>query len=102
MELDPFPNATVYSTCEVAPALGCTPLFSSVIREHIARHPEHGGRVQAFDRLPSLDGKAAYGVFYQNISAILEAAHRDRAPFAFTLYPGGWFLVSYTGRRCAI
>jgi glycosyltransferase involved in cell wall biosynthesis/SAM-dependent methyltransferase len=89
--LDAFPNATVCSSGKVVPSLGCTRPFSGVIREHIATRPKHSGRVQLFDGRPNLEGRVVYSVFFHNISAILEAVNRDRAPFAFTLYPGGGF-----------
>ena len=91
--LDAFPTAVVNTSGSVLPGLGCNLEISELIRAHVNVYPEDRDRIQPFRAGASLEGKAVYCVFLHNIHALLDRINRDRAPFVFTLYPGGGFLL---------
>lgn len=91
--LDAFTSASVHTTCSSVPHCGCNWNVSEVIQAHINNNPQDHGRIQPFSDAGSWEGRAVYCVFLMNIARIIDGLNRYRVPFAFTLYPGGSFLL---------
>lgn len=89
--LERFPDSKVHTTGGAWKAIGGRRSFESVRRDYAGAYPHLGQRVMRFQRQRSIEGCRAYTVFLQNAHWFLPYLRKNRAPFAFTLYPGGGF-----------
>lgn len=92
--LKEFPNSMVLTSGVSLHVLGDESL-RSLIRKFQRRYPELGSRVVESDgTFPVQLGKLIYVNFFTNAYALLPIAELARVPFAFTLYPGGGFVLN--------
>jgi glycosyltransferase involved in cell wall biosynthesis len=86
--LDKMSEVSVYSSGIRPPGRY---VIDDIIADHVARYPDHEGRIHRLrpDQFPQAD--AYYLLFLDNTYEYLEAIERTGKPFAFTLYPGGGF-----------
>lgn len=95
--LDTFPELTIY--CD-GNSIHCLPPARSpeeAVTEHVARYPQHRGRIMVTPLGVLPDAEAYYFVFIQNAFRYLDQIESSRKPFAFTLYPGGGFQIGDPG-----
>lgn len=95
--LDEIPEVSVHCDGDALPLVGEQRPVEAIIAAHFAAHPRHLARVHPLrrDQLPGAD--AYYAIFLDNIARYLDAIERSGKPFAFTLYPGGGFVVGGKG-----
>jgi glycosyltransferase involved in cell wall biosynthesis len=92
--LDEFPDATVWTTGVSLPALDEWRPVEAVLAEHGERHPALRGRVRHYDAArdaAAIRDHPAVLMFVGNWWQFRHALQHTRAPFVFTLYPGGNF-----------
>ena len=91
--LDALPGLSVHSIWPHWKHFGENRPPAEVFAEYVRENPAHAGRVQPlFDgTFPAAD--AYYTIFLTNIGNYLPIIQQHGRPFAFTLYPGGGFVV---------
>lgn len=91
--LSAIPNSVVYCSGAYTRSLSDEPIEES-IENYKRSHHRLADKVLKLRDDSCLEGKMLYGIFlntaYHNL---LEVANRFNIPFAFTLYPGGGFLL---------
>lgn len=94
MYLSEFPNSMVITSGVSLPVLGDESL-RSLIQKFQRSYPEFGHQVmESVGSFPAKLGKLIYVNFFTNAYALLPIAEQARVPFAFTLYPGGGFVLN--------
>ncbi|MCQ3931016.1 MAG: LPS biosynthesis protein RfbU [Chloroflexi bacterium] len=67
--------------------------FTSDLIEYRLNYPEVANQIQRFTPFHRIRSQAAYFLFLGNGIRFLETIERHQLPFAFTLYPGGGFVL---------
>lgn len=96
--LEEFPKSKILTSGLSLPALGVDSL-NDLILKFQRRYPELGNQVMASTgAFPVQLGKLLYVNFLNNAYSLLPVAEKAQVPFAFTLYPGGGFVLQ--NREC--
>jgi glycosyltransferase involved in cell wall biosynthesis len=88
-----YENAMVYSTAASFSVIGDHRSLDEVRNEYVACYPEFEGRTLPFKN-KRLKSRLIYFVFLQGARNFMELLARSKAPFIFTLYPGGGFKLN--------
>jgi glycosyltransferase involved in cell wall biosynthesis len=91
--LNRFANVTIYTTGESFGAVNESRPPSAVIADYVSRYPQHRDRVLPLSRGGFPDADRYYAIFLNNIFPYLERIEKQKAGFAFSLYPGGGFAL---------
>lgn len=94
--LDQFPTAEVRSTGVNISFAGGKTGFEEMVRTHLLAHPGHARRILRHTPYARLAVTGFYCLFLHNAKRLLPYFEQHRCGFAFTLYPGGGFVLGDT------
>jgi glycosyltransferase involved in cell wall biosynthesis len=87
--LEHFGQSVVYSTGESIPLIDDNRELEDVIREFESDNPNLSNRVFPYAKNDRLQAKGLYFVFLAHFQTFADTISAAKAPFIFTLYPGG-------------
>jgi glycosyltransferase involved in cell wall biosynthesis len=89
-----FEQIKVYSTAEAFSFFGKDKSFQQVLEEFEHSNPRFKKKTERYDPGRPLNAQLVYMIFLGNAYVFLEKIEREKVPFAFTMYPGGWFQMN--------
>jgi glycosyltransferase involved in cell wall biosynthesis len=92
--LNHFERLKVYSTAEAFSFFGDGRSFGQVLEEFENSNPSLKSKIELYDCDRPLNAKLIYMIFLGNAHVFLDKIEREKIPFVFTMYPGGWFQMN--------
>lgn len=89
--LEAIPRSRAYSTNASFGCFNESRSLEEVIAQMVAEKPLINGRVFKYKDDRRLNAKVAYLIFLGNLHTFLRKIEKEKIPFVFTLYPGGYF-----------
>lgn len=92
--LNYFEQIKVYSTAAAFSFFRDGRSFPQVLEEFENANPHLRNKTELYDPGRPLNARLVYMIFLGNAYVFLEKIEREKIPFAFTMYPGGWFQMN--------
>jgi glycosyltransferase involved in cell wall biosynthesis len=92
--LNHFEAMKVYSTAGAFSFFADNKSFGQVLQDFENSNPSLKAKTELYDPERPLNARLVYMIFLGNAFLFLEKIEREKIPFAFTMYPGGWFQMN--------
>jgi glycosyltransferase involved in cell wall biosynthesis len=89
-----FERMKVYSTAAAFSFFGNDRSFPQALEEFESANPSVKEKTELYDPDRPLNAKLVYMIFLGNAYVFLKKIETEKVPFAFTMYPGGWFQMN--------
>jgi glycosyltransferase involved in cell wall biosynthesis len=89
-----FDRIKIYSTAAAFAFFNDGRSFAQVLDEYENANPNFKGKTEMYDPDRPLKARLLYMIFLGNAYVFLEKIEREKIPFVFTMYPGGWFQIN--------